>query len=56
MANVKDEELKQLVEGYEKLPEEARFILMTNVNVLLASEQMKKGLPTPSQCHDNMSR
>ena len=39
---ISDEELRELKEGYEQLPEEMRNLVLQNVNVLRASEQMRK--------------
>ena len=39
---ISDEELRELKEGYEQLQEEMRYLVLQNVNVLRASEQMRK--------------
>lgn len=39
---ISDEELRELKEGYEQLPEEMRYLVLSNVNVLRASEKMRK--------------
>ena len=39
---ISDEELRELKEGYEQLAEEMRYLVLQNVNVLRASEQMRK--------------
>lgn len=47
MNAVSDEELRELKEGYEQLPEEMRYLVLSNVNVLRASEKMRKKARTP---------
>ena len=39
---ISDEELRELKECYQQLPEEMRYLVLQNVNVLRASEQMRK--------------
>lgn len=42
MAGKIDNELNELIEMYKQLPEDARIIIFSNANALLASEEMRK--------------